>query len=101
MESETKTSIKIPRRGESGDIEVTGQSIENVSSAMRRIEGIARSSRVKQSPTHFIGIPVRSAEIKSSFESFKVSVTVNFRCQCTFNKFLNRKKCCPDRRSSG
>lgn len=73
IESETKTSIKIPRKGENGDVEIIGASIENVSSALRRIEIIVRSSRAKQSPTHFIGIPVRNVEIKSNFETFKVS----------------------------
>lgn len=72
IEGETRTQIKIPRPGVVGDIEITGSTRQNVSSARRRIELIVLSSRSKQQRTHFTCVPVVQSTIKENYLRFKV-----------------------------
>lgn len=74
IETETKTSIKIPRQGVEGDISITGSSKESVSSARRRIEIIVLAGRNKQQFTHFLSIPITSEQIRKEFNSFKKDI---------------------------
>lgn len=78
IESETKTSIKVPSPGADGDIEVMGALRQNVASARRRIDLIVIGARAKQSPTHFICIPVVHANVRERFVKFKVSLFYNY-----------------------
>lgn len=73
IEGETRTQIKIPKQGMSGDVEITGASRADVCSARRRVEMIVLASREKHSPTHFVAVRISSADIKSNYEKFMVS----------------------------
>lgn len=72
IELETQTKISIPRKGQRGDVVITGNSEKNVFKARRRIDLIVIASRNKQPFTHFLSIPFNSAEIKDRFQEFKV-----------------------------
>ncbi|KAI5633937.1 AKAP7 2'5' RNA ligase-like domain-containing protein [Phthorimaea operculella] len=74
IERDTKTEIKIPKQGQTGDIVIFGPSPSSVKAARRRINIIVISSRMKQKSTHFISIRMDSPEIISNFEEFKRSV---------------------------
>lgn len=71
IERDTRTEIKIPRQGQSGDVLIVGSSIGNVKAARRRINMIVMSSRMKQRPTHFLSIPMNSPEIIENYNKFK------------------------------
>ncbi|XP_028162825.1 activating signal cointegrator 1 complex subunit 1 [Ostrinia furnacalis] len=74
VERDTKTDIKIPKQGQTGDIVIFGSSASSVKAARRRINIIVMSSRMKQRPTHFISIPMNSPDIMNNFETFKNNV---------------------------
>ncbi|XP_023943938.2 activating signal cointegrator 1 complex subunit 1 [Bicyclus anynana] len=71
---DTRTDIKIPRQGENKDITIIGSSVANVKAAVRRINIIVMSSRMRQAYTHFVSIPMNSPEIVKNFEKFKEEV---------------------------
>ncbi|XP_043274511.1 activating signal cointegrator 1 complex subunit 1 [Venturia canescens] len=71
LESETKTTIKIPRLGKDGDVVITSSSRTAVLSARHRIDLLVESSRKKLRPTHFLGIPMIDKTIASNYENFK------------------------------
>ena len=64
LETDTKTKINIPRKGQEGDIFVTGVNRNGVITACNRIDVIISSARQKQPFTHFISIPVNQDHIK-------------------------------------
>lgn len=72
IETDTNTLIKVPRQGESGDIIVTGSSERDVITARNRINLIVLKIRDKHPITHFVSVPIKSTQIKSNFEIFKV-----------------------------
>lgn len=72
IESETKTTVKVPRQGVNGDIEISGLSRNSVASARRRIDLIILGARDKQQITHIVCVPVVNTNIRSNFEKFKV-----------------------------
>ncbi|KAM3964822.1 activating signal cointegrator 1 complex subunit 1 [Aphomia sociella] len=71
IERDTRTEIKIPRQGQTGDIKIYGPSASNIKAARRRINIIVISSRMRQKLTHFISIPMNSPSIIKNFETFK------------------------------
>ncbi|XP_026470815.1 activating signal cointegrator 1 complex subunit 1 [Ctenocephalides felis] len=77
IELETQTKISIPRKGQRGDVVITGNSEKNVFKARRRIDLIVIASRNKQPFTHFLSIPFNSAEIKDRFQEFKARILEN------------------------
>ena len=76
LENETKTRIEIPRRGEDGDVVITGKNSSSVLSAKNRIELLISSKRWKEPFTHFVSIPLNDDSIKERFTEFK-SVVLN------------------------
>ncbi|XP_026328555.1 activating signal cointegrator 1 complex subunit 1 [Hyposmocoma kahamanoa] len=74
IERDTKTEIKIPRQGQSGDVVIFGPSEANVKAARRRINVIVISSRMKQQFTHFISVPMHNSTIMENYQRFKESV---------------------------
>ncbi|XP_040291472.1 activating signal cointegrator 1 complex subunit 1 [Bufo bufo] len=74
LESETRTSISIPRQGMEGDIVITGQSRNGVISARTRIELLAETFRKKQPFTHFLSFALNHPEIQDRFLQFKEEV---------------------------
>lgn len=86
IEGETRTQIKIPKQGMTGDVEITGASRDNVCSARRRVEMIVLASRSKQSPTHFVTIRISDPEIRRNYERFMVG---QFTLFCAFRHSLH------------
>ncbi|XP_053614671.1 activating signal cointegrator 1 complex subunit 1 isoform X2 [Plodia interpunctella] len=74
IERDTRTDIKIPRQGQTGDITIFGSSVANVKAARKRINTIVMSMRMKQRSTHFISIPVNGQLVMKNFEKFKEEV---------------------------
>ncbi|OCT71869.1 activating signal cointegrator 1 complex subunit 1 [Xenopus laevis] len=74
LESETRTSISIPRPGAEGDIIITGQQRNGVISARTRIELLAESFRRKQPFTHFLSFALNQPQIQEKFLLFKEEV---------------------------
>ncbi|KAM4702553.1 activating signal cointegrator 1 complex subunit 1 [Rhinophrynus dorsalis] len=74
LESETRTSINIPRPGVEGEIVITGQQRNGVISARTRIELLAESFRKKQPFTHFLSFSLNQPEIQEKFLLFKEEV---------------------------
>ncbi|KAM3913762.1 activating signal cointegrator 1 complex subunit 1 [Leptodactylus fuscus] len=74
LESDTRTSISIPRQGMEGDIVITGQNRNGVISARTRIELLAETFRKKQPFTHFLSFALNHPEIQERFLQFKEDV---------------------------
>ncbi|XP_063290015.1 activating signal cointegrator 1 complex subunit 1 [Pelobates fuscus] len=74
LESDTRTSISIPRPGLEGEIVITGQHRNGVISARTRIELLAETFRKKQPFTHFLSFPLNQPEIQERFLQFKEEV---------------------------
>ncbi|XP_028037353.1 activating signal cointegrator 1 complex subunit 1 [Bombyx mandarina] len=74
IKRDTKTDIKIPKHDQTGDVVILGPAESNVKAARRRINMIIMSSRMKQTSTHFLSIPMNNADIVKEFEKFKERV---------------------------
>ncbi|KAG9345951.1 hypothetical protein JZ751_007766 [Albula glossodonta] len=74
LESETRTSISIPKQGVEGQIVVTGQQKGAVMSAVTRIEVLIESFRRKQPFTHFLSFALNHPQIQERFLKFKEEV---------------------------
>ncbi|XP_036402867.1 activating signal cointegrator 1 complex subunit 1 [Megalops cyprinoides] len=74
LESETRTSINIPKQGVEGQIVITGQQKASVTSAVTRIEVLVESFRRKQPFTHFLSFPLNHPQIQERFLKFKEEV---------------------------
>ncbi|XP_069836639.1 activating signal cointegrator 1 complex subunit 1 [Dendropsophus ebraccatus] len=74
LESDTRTSISIPRQGMEGEIVITGHNRNGVISARTRIELLAETSRKKQPFTHFLSFALNQPEIQDRFSQFKEEV---------------------------
>jgi len=72
IEHETRTKVIIPRQGvEDEAVVISGGSRGDVLSACSRIELIVESSRSKMGFTHFISVPLNTAQMQQSFRDFK------------------------------
>ncbi|XP_018554770.1 activating signal cointegrator 1 complex subunit 1 [Lates calcarifer] len=74
LESDTKTSISIPKQGMEGQIVITGSHKAAVSSAVTRVEVLVDSFRRKQPFTHFLSFPLNDPKIQEGFVRFKDEV---------------------------
>ncbi|XP_018418417.1 PREDICTED: activating signal cointegrator 1 complex subunit 1 [Nanorana parkeri] len=74
IESDTRTSINIPRQGMEGEIVITGQHHNGVISARTRIELLEETFRKKQPFTHFLSFALNQPEIQERFLKFKEEV---------------------------
>ncbi|XP_072347557.1 activating signal cointegrator 1 complex subunit 1 [Scyliorhinus torazame] len=74
LETETRTSITIPKLGMEGEIVITGQQRAGVASAQTRIEVMLESFRRKQPFTHFLSFAVNHPSIQEQFAKFKERV---------------------------
>ncbi|XP_073684069.1 activating signal cointegrator 1 complex subunit 1 [Garra rufa] len=74
LESETKTSISIPKQGVEGQIVITGAHRAAVSSAVTRIEVLIDSFRRKQPFTHFLSFALNDAQVQQGFLRFREQV---------------------------
>ncbi|XP_077086954.1 activating signal cointegrator 1 complex subunit 1 [Siphateles boraxobius] len=74
LESETKTSISIPKQGVEGQIVVTGAHRAAVASAVTRIEVLIDSFRRKQPFTHFLSFALNHPQVQEGFLRFREQV---------------------------
>ncbi|XP_037547033.1 activating signal cointegrator 1 complex subunit 1 [Nematolebias whitei] len=74
LESDTKTSISIPKQGVEGQIVITGSHKAAVSSAITRVEVLVESFRRKQPFTHFLSFPLNDPRVQEGFLRFKDEV---------------------------
>ncbi|XP_019903172.2 activating signal cointegrator 1 complex subunit 1 isoform X2 [Esox lucius] len=74
LESDTKTSINIPKPGVEGQIVITGSQKAAVSSAVTRIEVLLESFRRKQPFTHFLSFALNHPQVQEGFLRFKDQV---------------------------
>ncbi|XP_066597743.1 activating signal cointegrator 1 complex subunit 1 isoform X2 [Prorops nasuta] len=77
LESDTGTTIQIPKHEENSNITIIGSYQKGITSARRKIDFIIENSRFKLDMTHFISIPVNNQDIMDNFESFKMEVINN------------------------
>lgn len=77
LEMDTRTKILIPRKGQDGDIVITGSDRRGVISAANRMDVIVAAARNKMSFTHFISLPVNSPSLQESFIKFRKEVMEN------------------------
>lgn len=74
LETETRTSISIPKPGVEGEIVITGQQRSGVVSARTRLEVLLDSFRRRQPFTHFLSLPLNQPAIQQNFLHFKEEV---------------------------
>ncbi|KAM6346823.1 activating signal cointegrator 1 complex subunit 1 isoform 10-T11 [Alca torda] len=74
LETETRTSISIPKPGVEGEIVITGQHRSGVVSARTRIDVLLDSFRKKQPFTHFLSFVLNQPAIQEKFLQFKEEV---------------------------
>lgn len=74
IEKDTKSSLKIPRRGELGPVVVQAATRKHLIAAKKRIEVITWSNRSREPATHFIGIPLNTDVIQNGLEKFRKQV---------------------------
>jgi activating signal cointegrator complex subunit 1 len=86
IETETKTQIRIPKQGETGDIVITGSSKNSVASSRRRVEIIVLAGRNKQQFTHFLAVPMTTAVIEE-FKRFRVRISTILKICSTNSSF--------------
>ncbi|CAL8237210.1 unnamed protein product [Boreogadus saida] len=78
LESDTKTSITIPKLGIEGEIVVTGAQKNAVSSAVTRLEMLIDGFRRKQPFTHFLSFALNDSQVQEGFHAFKAKVLEQF-----------------------
>lgn len=74
LETETRTSISIPKPGVEGEIVITGQHRSGVVSARTRIDVLVDSFRKKQPFTHFLSFALNQPALQEKFLQFKEEV---------------------------
>ncbi|XP_060065477.1 activating signal cointegrator 1 complex subunit 1-like [Ylistrum balloti] len=74
IENETKTQVRIPKAGQEGPIVIVGAERKGIISAKTRIDVIVSTARQKEQFTHFLSIPITSAEVTNRFLEFKEDV---------------------------
>ncbi|KJH47907.1 KH domain protein [Dictyocaulus viviparus] len=80
LEESTESRITIPRKGQSGNIEIRSViGVENVQRCIERIELLVADARKVAPVTHFVAVPCAKPEITQAFELFKESILNNER----------------------
>uniref|UniRef100_A0ACB8F8B4 Uncharacterized protein n=1 Tax=Sphaerodactylus townsendi TaxID=933632 RepID=A0ACB8F8B4_9SAUR len=74
LETETRTSISIPKPGVEREIVITGQHRNGVISARTRIDVLVESFRKKQPFTHFLSFALNQPAIQEKLLQFKKEV---------------------------
>lgn len=79
MEAETHTQICVPKQGDKQEhIVIYGHERKGIISAKTRIDLLIDSARQHQPFTHFLSIPVISADVVEGFQNFKAEVLDKF-----------------------
>nr|XP_047129446.1 activating signal cointegrator 1 complex subunit 1-like [Hydra vulgaris] len=74
IENQTKTVLKLPKKGQDGDIEISGNNQSGILTAQSKIMSIIDLNRRDQPSTHFLAINLVSDDLKESFNLFKNKV---------------------------
>ncbi|KAM3835655.1 activating signal cointegrator 1 complex subunit 1 isoform 2-T2 [Vipera latastei] len=88
LETETRTSISIPKPGVEGEIVITGQHRSGVISARTRIDVLVESFRKKQPFTHFLSFALNQPAIQEKFLKFKEEVLEKCSHDCGVSSSL-------------
>uniref|UniRef100_A0A8D8XG39 Activating signal cointegrator 1 complex subunit 1 n=1 Tax=Cacopsylla melanoneura TaxID=428564 RepID=A0A8D8XG39_9HEMI len=78
IESETNTTLSIPRQGQTGDIVISSYSEKNIASAKRRLDLLLVFARKKIPYTHLLSIPMNVPNLQERFAKFKDLVLSDF-----------------------
>jgi len=74
LETETRTTISVPKSGQDGDVVIRGRDRGGVVSAHTRIDILVDAARAKTPFTHFLSIPVANAVFQDRLLTFKDDV---------------------------
>uniref|UniRef100_A0A0N8C0X7 Activating signal cointegrator 1 complex subunit n=1 Tax=Daphnia magna TaxID=35525 RepID=A0A0N8C0X7_9CRUS len=74
IEKDTKVQLFIPKKGQSGDVVITGFNAKDVTSAFVRVSLVVSNARKRMPFTHFVSIPLTTPNIKVRFIQFKNDV---------------------------
>ncbi|KAK7078130.1 activating signal cointegrator 1 complex subunit [Halocaridina rubra] len=74
IENDTFTQIRIPAKGQTGDIVIIGRDIKTVRQARIKIEMLVEQARKKMPPTHFLSMPTNHPDVQERFLKFKEEV---------------------------
>lgn len=75
LETETKTRIKIPKKGDSSQlVEIKGKNKSDIVSCKNRLQILVQSARSQKAFTHMLMLPIVSDQMKSKFNAFRRSV---------------------------
>eukprot|EP00051_Salpingoeca_urceolata_P019937 m.294768 g.294768 ORF g.294768 m.294768 type:complete len:277 (-) comp19507_c0_seq2:498-1328(-) len=81
LESDTRTSILVPRRGsKSESVTVRGKTRAAVASCCTRLELLVSSASETSRPTHFVSIPLVSPRTERAIAAFRDAVLADERC---------------------
>ena len=78
LETETRTTIQVPKVGQDGDIVIVGSDPKGIITARHRIDLLMEATRKKIPITHFISIPFNEGHIIMKFNMFKSDVLTHF-----------------------
>ncbi|XP_020296338.1 activating signal cointegrator 1 complex subunit 1 isoform X2 [Pseudomyrmex gracilis] len=84
LESETRATIEIPKKGKDGNIVIIARDRKTVSSAKNRIDLLIEASKKKINFTHFLSIPLNKKNIIDKFNLFKTDVLKRYD-KATYN----------------
>jgi activating signal cointegrator complex subunit 1 len=74
LENETKTRIKIPKRGQGDWMVIEGQNKSNLASCRNRIQSMIYTARHQKSFTHLLTFPLTFPDLKYQFNKFQDEV---------------------------
>lgn len=78
IEMDTFTQIRIPPKGQTGDIVVVGKDVKTVRQARIKIELLVEQARRKMPFTHFLSMPMNNPSVQERFLEFKRQVLEKF-----------------------
>ncbi|XP_003705532.3 activating signal cointegrator 1 complex subunit 1 [Megachile rotundata] len=78
LETETKTTIQIPKMGQDGDIVIIGSDHKGIMTARHRINLLTEATRKRLQCTHFLSVPLNEGRIIMNFNMFKNDVLTKF-----------------------
>nr|XP_056705979.1 activating signal cointegrator 1 complex subunit 1 [Euleptes europaea] len=88
LETETRTTISIPKPGVEGEIVITGQHRNGVISARTRIDVLVESFRKKQPFTHFLSFALNQPPMQEKLLQFKKEVLEKCSNDCGISSSL-------------
>ncbi|XP_068217797.1 activating signal cointegrator 1 complex subunit 1-like isoform X1 [Palaemon carinicauda] len=78
IENDTYTQLRVPSKGQTGDIVIVGRDIKTVRQARIKVELLVEQARRKMPFTHFLSMPINSSSVQERFLEFKREVLEKF-----------------------